>query len=58
MHVFDTGGAVGRAFAYCRVSTSDQTSENQIQEIGSAGFTVDAKRIVTETVSGSVGYGA
>ncbi|EQB07353.1 resolvase [Sphingobium quisquiliarum P25] len=45
---------MSRTFAYCRVSTSDQTTENQIQEIASAGFTVDPKRVVTETVSGSV----
>ena len=45
---------MSRTFAYCRVSTSDQTTDNQIQEIASAGFTVDPKRVVTETVSGSV----
>lgn len=45
---------MGRAFAYCRVSTSDQTTDNQVREIEAAGFAVDAKRIVVETVSGSV----
>ena len=45
---------MSRAFAYCRVSTSDQTPENQAREIAGAGFSVDSKRIVTETVSGSV----
>jgi Site-specific recombinases, DNA invertase Pin homologs len=45
---------MSRTFAYCRVSTSDQTTDNQIQEIASAGFAVDPKRVVTETVSGSV----
>lgn len=45
---------MARAFAYCRVSTADQTTENQIQEIVGAGFAVDAHRIVCETVSGSV----
>lgn len=43
-----------RTFAYCRVSTVEQTTENQVREIEAAGFKVDAKRIVTETVSGSV----
>ncbi|MDQ0837995.1 recombinase family protein [Sphingomonas faeni] len=43
-----------RTFAYCRVSTADQTTDNQVREIESAGFNVDAKRIVAETVSGSV----
>jgi putative DNA-invertase from lambdoid prophage Rac len=43
-----------RTFAYCRVSTADQTTDNQVGEIGAAGFTIDPKRIVTETVSGSV----
>jgi len=37
---------MSRVFAYCRVSTSDQTTENQIQEIEAAGFKVDPKRIV------------
>jgi len=44
---------VGRAFAYCRVSTAEQTTDNQVREIEAAGFAVDPKRIVTETVSGS-----
>ena len=41
-------------FAYCRVSTLDQTTENQVQEIIAAGFAIAPQRIVTETVSGSV----
>lgn len=45
---------MSRVFAYCRVSTTDQTTENQLQEIAAAGFTVDARRVVTETISGSV----
>jgi putative DNA-invertase from lambdoid prophage Rac len=32
----------------------DQTTDNQVREIEAAGFTVDPKRIVTETVSGSM----
>ena len=53
--LFVTGGALmARMFAYCRVSTPDQTVDNQIREIGAAGFAVDPKRVVTETVSGSV----
>ena len=43
-----------RTFAYCRVSTVDQTTENQVREIEGAGFAVDPKRVITETVSGSV----
>lgn len=43
-----------RTFAYARVSTTGQTTENQIQEIESAGFHVEPRRIVTETVSGSM----
>ena len=42
-----------RTFAYARVSTTGQTTENQIQEIEAAGFQVEPRRIVTETVSGS-----
>ena len=42
-----------RTFAYVRVSTAGQTTENQIQEIKAAGFAVDPPRVVSETVSGS-----
>ena len=42
-----------RTFAYVRVSTTGQTTENQIQEIRAAGFHVEPHRIVAETVSGS-----
>jgi putative DNA-invertase from lambdoid prophage Rac len=45
---------MSRVFAYCRVSTNLQTTENQVQEIVGAGFAVQASRITTETVSGSV----
>jgi putative DNA-invertase from lambdoid prophage Rac len=45
---------MARTFAYCRVSTTDQTTDNQVREIEAAGFAVDAKRIVVETVSGSM----
>ena len=38
---------------YVRVSTVGQTTENQIQEIEAAGFKVDPRRVVSETVSGS-----
>lgn len=48
------GTIMSRLFAYCRVSTADQTTENQVQEIASNGFMVASQRIVTETVSGSV----
>ncbi|OEZ30023.1 recombinase family protein [Variovorax boronicumulans] len=45
---------MSRVFAYCRVSTNDQTTDNQLQEIARAGFAVQAARAVTETISGSV----
>lgn len=45
---------MSRTFAYCRVSTTDQTTDNQVHEIEGAGFAIDPKRIVVETVSGSV----
>jgi len=44
---------MGRVFAYCRVSTGDQTTDNQVLELRSAGFDIDERRIVVETVSGS-----
>ena len=45
---------MSRSFAYCRVSTGDQTTDNQVREIDAAGFKVDPKRVVAETVSGSI----
>ena len=45
---------MSRVFAYCRVSTVDQTTENQIQEIATAGFSITPARTIAETVSGSV----
>ena len=44
---------MARTFAYLRVSTSGQTTDNQLCEIEAAGFAVDKRRIVSETVSGS-----
>ena len=45
---------MSRVFAYCRVSTQDQTTENQVLEIANAGFSVTPRRTATETISGSV----
>ena len=42
-----------RTFAYVRVSTIEQTTENQTREIEAAGFAVEPRRIVSETISGS-----
>src|SRR5919206_1020547 len=43
-----------RAFAYVRVSTTGQTTDNQLGEVAAAGFTIEPHRVVTETISGSV----
>lgn len=45
---------MSRVFAYCRVSTVDQTTENQVQEIAAAGFAITSQRTIAEKVSGSV----
>ena len=45
---------MSRVFAYCRVSTVDQTTENQAREIAGAGYSITAGRTISETVSGSV----
>lgn len=45
---------MSRTFAYLRVSTPDQTTNNQLQEIRAAGFAIEPHRVVAETVSGSV----
>lgn len=44
---------MSRVFAYCRVSTADQTADTQIHEIEAAGFNIDPRRVIAETVSGS-----
>ncbi|WP_371337946.1 recombinase family protein, partial [Klebsiella quasipneumoniae] len=45
---------MSRVFAYCRVSTLEQTTENQRREIQAAGFDVRPQRFVEEHISGSV----
>jgi putative DNA-invertase from lambdoid prophage Rac len=45
---------MSRTFAYARVSTIEQETQNQIAEIKAAGFAVEQHRIMAETVSGSV----
>ncbi|WP_064603181.1 recombinase family protein [Photobacterium sp. J15] len=42
-----------RRYAYCRVSTTEQTVENQILAIRAAGFEIEDHRVISETVSGS-----
>lgn len=42
-----------RIFAYVRVSTFEQETQNQVMEIRAAGFSVEPHRIITETISGS-----
>jgi putative DNA-invertase from lambdoid prophage Rac len=43
-----------RTFAYLRVSTAAQSTGNQLAEIEAAGFQVEPRRVVTETISGSI----
>lgn len=45
---------MSRTFAYVRVSTTEQSSENQVKEIEDAGFKVEPHRIISETISGSM----
>lgn len=44
---------MSRTFAYCRVSTTEQTTDNQIHAIRSRGYEVADNRVITDTVSGS-----
>ena len=43
-----------RVFAYCRVSTAEQATQNQRMEIKAAGFAIEARRLIEENISGSV----
>lgn len=45
---------MSRVFAYARVSTVEQLTENQREQIAQAGYSIDARRFVEEKVSGSV----
>ncbi len=45
---------MSRVFAYCRVSTTDQTTQNQSIEIKLAGFAIESHRLIEESISGSV----
>ena len=44
---------MSRVFLYSRVSTVDQHTANQVQEVAAAGFTIEPQRIIEEKVSGS-----
>ncbi|MCY1286361.1 Serine recombinase PinR [compost metagenome] len=45
---------MSRTFLYARVSTADQTTDNQLLEVKAAGFDIQPQRVMVETVSGSV----
>jgi putative DNA-invertase from lambdoid prophage Rac len=45
---------MSRVFAYCRVSTLEQNTENQRREIEAAGFAIRPQRLIEEYISGSV----
>lgn len=44
---------MSRTFVYARVSTTDQTTDNQVLEVKGAGFQVEPHRVIAETISGS-----
>lgn len=48
---------MSRVFAYARVSTVDQLTENQREQIAQAGYQIDERRYIEEKVSGSVAAG-
>ncbi|SNB66315.1 MULTISPECIES: recombinase family protein [unclassified Pseudomonas] len=45
---------MSRTFVYARVSTSDQTTDNQLLEVKGAGFHIEPHRVIAETISGSI----
>jgi putative DNA-invertase from lambdoid prophage Rac len=45
---------MSRKYLYARVNGTEQTLASQLAEVTAAGFDVDARRIVAETVSGSI----
>lgn len=49
---------MSRTLIYARVSTPDQTTDNQVMEIEAAGFTVNPRRIIVECIRGGVATNA
>ena len=47
-------GGLQRVFAYARVSTVEQLTENQREKIARAGYDIAPKRFIEEQISGSV----
>ncbi len=47
-------GGLQRVFAYARVSTVEQLTENQREQIARAGYNIAPKRFIEEQISGSV----
>ncbi|CAM4458701.1 recombinase family protein [Vibrio agarivorans] len=45
--------SAGRIFSYCRVLISEQTTDNQVLAIKSAGYEIQHNRVISETTSGS-----
>lgn len=45
---------MSRTFLYCRVSTANQFTENQVLEVKASGFEIQPNRMVEETISGSI----
>lgn len=45
---------MARVFAYARVSTVDQLTENQWEQIKQAGYRIEERRYIEEKISGSV----
>ena len=45
---------MARTFAYCRVSTVEQDTENQRLAIERAGYQIDTGRVISEEISGGV----
>lgn len=44
---------MSRTFAYCRVSTADQTTANQLHEVRIAGYEIADRHVFADTISGS-----
>ena len=50
----NAAGGLQRVFAYARVSTVEQLTENQREQIARAGYDIAPKRFIEEQISGSV----
>ncbi|WP_311761996.1 recombinase family protein [Pseudomonas aeruginosa] len=52
--IYDTGEVMGRTFGYGRVSTLEQSTDNQLLALRQRGFEIQENRWFSDKISGGV----